>query len=165
MVIPRLVYQQTIICTWLIYGIPMHGTCTTIHYLYCSLIPFPSSLLLSIFTSITLLLTVLVRVTPDIPVLIIASGETVILRCRRPNATIGWSVNETTLGSSTFKGLLFNSTSHSFPNGSQIYSLTFRADESYNGISIMCIASFDIVGQNPEETPPIKIVVQGIQVY
>lgn len=119
----------------------------------------------SILTPVTLLLAVLVRVTPDHPVLTVASGETVILRCHRPNATIGWSVNETTLGSSTFKGLVFNSTSHSFLNGSQIQLLIFTADESYSGISITCIASFDVVGQNPEETPPIRIVVQGIQVY
>ena len=97
--------------------------------------------------------------------LTVASGETIILQCYRPNATIGWSVNETTLGSMTFNGLVFNLTSHSFLNGSQVQLLSFVADESYSGISIKCIASFDIVGRNPEETPPIQIVVQGMVVF
>ena len=96
--------------------------------------------------------------------LTVALGEIVILRCYRPNATIGWSVNETTLGSNTFNGLVFNLTSHPFLNGSQVQSLSFTADESYNGISIKCTASFDILGRNLEETPPIKILVQGTKV-
>ncbi len=97
--------------------------------------------------------------------LTVASGETVILRCHRPNATIGWSVNETTLGSNTFNGLVFNLTSHAVLNGSQVQLLMFTADKSYSGISIKCIATFDnIVGRNPEGIPPIKIVVQGIAV-
>ena len=102
------------------------------------------------------------RVTPNHPVLTVASGQTVILRCHRRNATIGWSVNETTLGSNTFNGLLFNLTSHSFLNRSQVYLLIFIANESYSGISIKCIASINTVGRNPEETPSITIVVQGI---
>ena len=104
------------------------------------------------------------RVTPNHPVLTVASGETVILRCHRPNATIGWSVNETTLGSSTFNELIFNLTSHSFLNGSQVYLLIFTVNESYSGISIKCIAFINIVGRNPdsEETSSIGIIVQGI---
>ena len=101
-------------------------------------------------------------VIPNHSLLTVASGETIVLRCRRPNATIGWSVNDTTLGSHVFNGLLFNSSSYASLDGSQIYTLMFTANKSYSNISIKCIASFNVVGRKPEETPPIKVIVEGM---